>query len=224
MENDFLKKTPGRRVLFSAALLASLCVGSPQFSYAATENVQTVMQNGTVKGRIVDGTGEPVIGASVQVKGSGTGVISDIDGNFTLSNVSSDAVLVISYVGYQTQEIKVAGKFNRIVAISRGGLIPAGILAYELEIRDCDVINMSSYDGEIKRQNNAVEIKGLLANIDEKTLIVDDLSDSGRTLDLLHRQYPKATRVCVYTKPKGQASCEMFAKEQPDQWIVFPWD
>lgn len=39
MENDFLKKTPGRRVLFSAALLASLCVGSPQFSYAATENV-----------------------------------------------------------------------------------------------------------------------------------------------------------------------------------------
>ena len=121
-------------------------------------------------------------------------------------------------------KIKVAGKFNRIVAISRGGLIPAGILAYELEIRDCDVINMSSYDGEIKRQNNAVEIKGLLANIDEKTLIVDDLSDSGRTLDLLHRQYPKATRVCVYTKPKGQASCEMFAKEQPDQWIVFPWD
>ena len=110
MENDFLKKTPGRRVLFSAALLASLCMGSPQFSYAAAENVQTVMQNGTVKGRIVDGTGEPVIGASVQVKGSGTGVISDIDGNFTLSNVSSDAVLVISYVGYQTQEIKVAGK------------------------------------------------------------------------------------------------------------------
>ena len=110
MENDFLKRTSGRRVLFSAALLASLCMGSPQFSYAATENIQTVMQNGTVKGRIVDGMGEPVIGASVQVKGSGTGVISDIDGNFTLSNVPSDAVLVISYVGYQTQEIKVAGK------------------------------------------------------------------------------------------------------------------
>ena len=110
MENDFLKKTSGRRMLFSAALLASLCVGSPQFSYAATEDVQTDMQNGTVKGRIVDGTGEPVIGASVQVKGAGTSVISDIDGNFTLNNVSRDAVLVISYVGYQTQEIKVAGK------------------------------------------------------------------------------------------------------------------
>ena len=110
MENDFLKKTSGRRMLFSAALLASLCVGSPQFSYAATEDVQTVMQNGTVKGTVVDATGEPVIGASVQVKGAGTGVISDIDGNFTLNNVSRDAVLVISYVGYQTQEIKVAGK------------------------------------------------------------------------------------------------------------------
>lgn len=110
MENDFLKKTSGRRVLFSAALLASLCMGSPQFSYAGTENVQTVMQARTVKGQIVDAMGEPVIGASVQVKGTGTGVISDIDGNFTLSNVASDAVLVISYVGYQTQEVSVNGR------------------------------------------------------------------------------------------------------------------
>lgn len=121
-------------------------------------------------------------------------------------------------------KIKAAGKFNRIVAVSRGGLIPAGILAYELGIRDCDVINMSSYDGDKKRPDDEIEIKGLLANVDKKTLIVDDLSDSGRTLDLLRRQYPKATRACVYTKPKGQSSCEIFAQSLPDQWVVFPWD
>ena len=119
-------------------------------------------------------------------------------------------------------KVKAAGKFNRIIAISRGGLIPAGILAYELDIRNCDVINMSSYDGEIKRQDKAIEIKGLLTDIDERTLIVDDLSDSGRTLDLLHQQYPKAKRVCVYAKPSGQASCEIFAQKLPDQWVVFP--
>lgn len=121
-------------------------------------------------------------------------------------------------------KIKEKGEFNRIIAISRGGLIPAGILAYELDIRDCDVINMSSYDGEIKRQDNAIEIKGLLANVDEKSLIVDDLSDSGRTLNLLHKEYPKAVRVCVYAKPQGQTSCEIFAQELPDHWVVFPWD
>lgn len=121
-------------------------------------------------------------------------------------------------------KIKATGKFNRIVAVSRGGLIPAGILAYELDIRNCDVINMSSYDGEIKRQDDAIEIKGLLADIDEKTLIIDDLSDSGRTLDLLHRQYPKAVRVCVYTKPNGQGACDIFAQNLPNQWVVFPWD
>ena len=121
-------------------------------------------------------------------------------------------------------KIKATGTFNRIVAVSRGGLIPAGILAYELDIRNCDVINMSSYDGEIKRQDDAIEIKGLLADIDEKTLIIDDLSDSGRTLDLLHRQYPKAVRVCVYTKPNGQGACDIFAQNLPNQWVVFPWD
>lgn len=121
-------------------------------------------------------------------------------------------------------KIRAAGEFNRIIAISRGGLIPAGILAYELDIRNCDVINMSSYDGENKRQDGEIEIKGQLSDVDEKSLIIDDLSDSGRTLDLLHQQYPKATRVCVYAKPKGQASCEIFAQSLPDQWIVFPWD
>lgn len=121
-------------------------------------------------------------------------------------------------------KIKAAGKFNRIVAVSRGGLIPAGILAYELGIRDCDVINMSSYDGDKKRPDDEIEIKGLLANVDKKTLIVDDLSDSGRTLDLLHQQYPKAIRVCIYAKPNGQGTCEIFAQGLPNQWVVFPWD
>lgn len=74
------------------------------------EGVQATLQAITVKGSVVDASGEPVIGASVQVKGTGTGVITDIDGNFILSNVAQDAVLVISYVGYKTQTVGVGGK------------------------------------------------------------------------------------------------------------------
>ncbi len=74
------------------------------------DGVQTTLQNITVKGSIVDASGEPVIGASILVKGTSNGVITDIDGNFTLSNVAPAATLVISYVGYKTQEISVNGK------------------------------------------------------------------------------------------------------------------
>lgn len=66
-------------------------------------------QNVTVKGVVKDSTGEPVIGASVVQKGTGNGIITDIDGNFTL-NVPSNSTIVISFVGYKAQEIPVSGK------------------------------------------------------------------------------------------------------------------
>ena len=67
-------------------------------------------QGKAVTGKIIDSTGEPVIGASVLVKGTSNGVISDIDGNFSLQGVANDAILQISFVGYKSQEISVAGK------------------------------------------------------------------------------------------------------------------
>ena len=63
------------------------------------------MQAVTVKGQIMDPTGMPVIGASVLEKGTSNGVITDIDGNFTLKVSSPDAVVVISYIGYKTVEL-----------------------------------------------------------------------------------------------------------------------
>ena len=66
-------------------------------------------QNITVKGVVKDATGESVIGASVVQKGTSNGIITDIDGNFTL-NVPSNSTIVISFVGYKTQEVPVAGK------------------------------------------------------------------------------------------------------------------
>ncbi len=67
-------------------------------------------QNLTVTGKINDSAGEAIIGASILVKGTTNGTITDFDGNFTVSNVASDATLVISYIGYKTQEIAIKGK------------------------------------------------------------------------------------------------------------------
>ncbi len=83
MKNEFFKFS-SRRILFSTVMASALLAGSPQTVFAEVNGVQTVMQTGTVKGQVVDATGEPVIGATVQVKGTTNGTITDFDGNFTL--------------------------------------------------------------------------------------------------------------------------------------------
>lgn len=107
MENGFLSKQ-SQRMLFSTVMCASLFVASPFTVLAEGMEVQTTMQSGQVSGQIVDGSGEPIIGASVLLKGTTVGTITDIDGNFVLPNVST-GTLVISYVGYKTKEV-VLGK------------------------------------------------------------------------------------------------------------------
>lgn len=133
-------------------------------------------------------------------------------------DVHSHAKLLVS-------KIKKSGqKYDRIIAVSRGGLIPAGLLSYELDIRNCGAINMSSYDGAHMRRDDEIEIKDVLNDINEKTLIVDDLSDSGRTFRILRKLYPQAHFAAVYSKEKGKDAVDLFAVEMPDEWIVFPWD
>ena len=104
------------RVLFSRAFVrmaacAVLSAGClPMAVYAESHealSVQDVLQNKTVSGKIVDSKGESIIGANVMEKGTTNGTITDFDGNFSLS-VSAKASLIISYIGYKTQEIPVS--------------------------------------------------------------------------------------------------------------------
>lgn len=67
-------------------------------------------QNKTVSGIVVDKAGEAVIGASVLVKGTSNGTITDFDGKFTLSNVPEKGIITITYIGYEGQDISIAGK------------------------------------------------------------------------------------------------------------------
>lgn len=96
-----------------------LLMGTPfGIAYATNPNVSsvsTVLQNNVCKGIIKDGAGEPVIGASVVVKGTTNGSITDFDGKFELSNVPVGSTLQISYVGYVTQEVKFNGQELNII-------------------------------------------------------------------------------------------------------------
>lgn len=114
MKNEFCT-CRSRKILFSAMMASALLAGSPQLAFSRSQEVLTVTQTGTVKGQVVDENGESVIGASVLLKGTTNGVITDINGNFVLEGVTGGTLLV-SYVGYQTQEITVVpGKVLKIV-------------------------------------------------------------------------------------------------------------
>ena len=100
-----------KRKFIGVASLCMMMMVPAYHSVQAMPSVQEVRQSGqTIKGTVTDKNGEPVIGANVMVKGTTNGTITDFDGNFTLNN--AQGTLVVSFIGYITQEIPVSGKTN----------------------------------------------------------------------------------------------------------------
>ncbi len=116
------------------------------------------------------------------------------------------------------------GPWRGIVAISRGGLIPAAIIARELECRLIETISVVSYDEE--KQAPPQLLKHPTAAEDgEGFLIIDDLVDSGVTAQLVRQVLPRAYFACLYAKPAGRPSTDSFVVEVAQEtWILFPWD
>lgn len=119
------------------------------------------------------------------------------------------------------------GDWRAVVAITRGGLAPAMIIARELDIRVVDTISVKSYDHQT--QAEATVLKAPQAEImgkdGEGILIIDDLVDTGKTLELVRRMFPKAHFATVYAKPQGRDMVDSFITEvSQDTWIFFPWD
>lgn len=110
-----------------------------------------------------------------------------------------------------------------ICAVTRGGLAPVAKLSYLLDIRNIEVIGMYSYKGT--ERVDLVRLNDLTTNLDDRQiLIVDDLSDTGRTFKEIREQFPEANYVSLYTKPLGTAYTDVFVKEFPqDVWLEFPW-
>ncbi|MFQ6551981.1 xanthine phosphoribosyltransferase [Aestuariibius insulae] len=118
------------------------------------------------------------------------------------------------------------GAWRAVVAITRGGMAPAMIVARELDIRTVDTISVKSYDHQDRAEAKVLKSPDRdLVGDGTGILIVDDLVDSGKTLELVRSLMPKAHFATVYAKPKGRAQVDTFITEvSQDTWIFFPWD
>ncbi|HTJ90252.1 MAG TPA: xanthine phosphoribosyltransferase [Acidocella sp.] len=111
-----------------------------------------------------------------------------------------------------------------IVAVSRGGLIPAAIVARELECRLIESVSVVTYHDE-NRGEPVVTKPPAAAGEGEGWLIIDDLVDSGTTARLVRSLLPKAHFATIYAKPAGKPVVDTFITEvSQDTWILFPWD
>ena len=114
--------------------------------------------------------------------------------------------------------------WSRLVAVARGGLVPAAIIARELDIHLVDTVCISSYT--IREQKNAsILTRPDLAGVDDSWLIIDDLVDTGKTAQIVRDMFVGAHFATVYAKPEGRPMVDTFVTEvSQDTWVLFPWD
>ena len=123
-----------------------------------------------------------------------------------------------------------AGPFDAVVCITRGGLVPAAIVARELGIRVIETVCIASYNhttqGELTILKSVAEhIVAIGGGQGKGVLVVDDLVDTGQTAKLVRDVLPQAHFAAVYAKPMGRPMVDTFITEvSQDTWIFFPWD
>ena len=124
------------------------------------------------------------------------------------------------------QRLADGGPWHGMVAISRGGLVPAAVIARVLDIRLIETICLSSYDGQQVRGTLEI-VKAAPESIGDGTgwLLIDDVADSGATAQEARRMLPKAHYATLYVKPAARQFVDTFLHDvDQDVWIDFPWD
>ena len=122
----------------------------------------------------------------------------------------------------QIMPLHKAQPWQGVIGIARGGLIPATIIARELDIRLVDSLAIASYSHQ--QQGDVAVLKSVTGD-GAGMLIVDDLVDTGITAEVAQKLLPKACFVSVYAKPKAIKLAQYFAVEvAQNTWIHFPWD
>ncbi|MBV1702068.1 MAG: xanthine phosphoribosyltransferase [Hyphomicrobiales bacterium] len=121
------------------------------------------------------------------------------------------------------------GPFEAIVCITRGGMVPAAIVARELGIRVIETVCIASYH-DYKNQTGLQVLKGISESVlklgdGSGVLVIDDLVDTGQTAKIVREMLPRAHFATVYAKPLGRPLVDTFITEvSQDTWIYFPWD
>lgn len=121
-------------------------------------------------------------------------------------------------------KLKDQGPFEGIVAVARGGYIPAVIIAHELKIKKIVSFSLYSYDDDKKKQGE-FDVYSKFEDLEGRWLVIDELVDSGKTLVKIRKSLPKSVFAVVYAKPKGAGSTDFYAKAVPQKtWLVLPWE
>ena len=156
-----------------------------------------------------------------------------------MARIPYEDEIIISWVElhrdarYLSEILHQKGPWKGIIAVTRGGLVPAALVARELDIRLVDTICVSSYDagkgGETRDRPAQVQgevrvLKGV-AGDGAGYLLIDDLVDTGRTAQIVRQQLPKAFFATLYAKPAGRPVIDLCIKEfKQTKWIHVPWD
>ncbi|MBF0251944.1 MAG: xanthine phosphoribosyltransferase [Alphaproteobacteria bacterium] len=118
------------------------------------------------------------------------------------------------------------GPWTGVVAVTRGGLIPAAIVARALGVRLVETLGLASYEGRERGALKILKLPELAAAAEgEGWLVIDDLVDSGETLRKAREVLPRARYAVLYAKPDGLDAVDDFIVEAPQStWIFFPWE
>jgi len=115
-----------------------------------------------------------------------------------------------------------------IVAVARGGLVPAAIIARELEIRNVETVCIASYEDRVRGEVSVLsDVAALKKTCGDGSgwLVVEDIADTGNTIRAVREILPRAHIAAVYAKPAGRPHVDSFAIEMAqDIWVLFPWD
>ncbi len=129
-------------------------------------------------------------------------------------------------LAWRLQDDAPEGGWKAVVAITRGGMAPAMIVARELDIRTVDTISIKSYNHQTQSEPRIIKSPDMeIVGDGTGVLVVDDLVDTGRTLEVVAKEMPSAHIATVYAKPQGRPQVHTFITEvSQDTWIFFPWD
>jgi xanthine phosphoribosyltransferase len=172
----------------------------------------------------------PAAGAFRYIRGSAAGEPRAMADNPYQDEIIISWVELHRDTRYLSQVLHEKGPWKGIIAVTRGGLVPAALIARELDIHLVDTVCVTSYDsGEAgsaaQRQGEIKVLKASVADDGEGWLLIDDLVDTGRTAQVVRKLLPKAHFAALYAKPAGRPIVDTFVKEfKQTKWIHFPWD
>ncbi len=145
-----------------------------------------------------------------------------------MSNKYTNEKYVVTWDMFQMHSRKLAerllpaNQWKGIIAVSRGGLFPAAVLARELGLRHVETVCIASYDHDAQGE---LVVLHRAEGDGEGFIVVDDLVDTGNTAKEIRKMYPKAHFVTVFAKPQGAPLVDDYVVDIPQEtWIEQPWD